>query len=148
MSKYKNRDQLGNTYALSVLLNLARLTSILEFACLAWCRTSEPMCSPSRSQSVQMNRALADRACSLMFSAIPSIFCYVISILFSASGSAGIVHTESTDSHTGASKSVPGGHDAHPLNGRSKSRPVKCPRTLVMVTEQEPQTPPKLKLNT
>lgn len=58
------------TYALSVLLNLALFTSILRLPSSAAVLTSEPMCSPSRSQSVQMNNDLANWACRLMFSAM------------------------------------------------------------------------------
>lgn len=61
------------THALSVLLNLARFTSIREFPDLAWFRTSEPMCSPSLSQSVQINSALLYLAWLRMFSAIGSL---------------------------------------------------------------------------
>jgi hypothetical protein len=64
-----------DTYALSVLLNLALFTSIREFPDLAWFRTSEPMCSPSRSQSVQINSALLYLAWLRMFSAIGSLSC-------------------------------------------------------------------------
>jgi hypothetical protein len=44
------------TCARSVLLNLALLTTILRFPLRASVTTSEPICSPSRSQSVQMNK--------------------------------------------------------------------------------------------
>lgn len=63
------------TYALSVLLNLARLTSIRALPFLAWLRTSEPMCSPSLSQSVQINSALLYLAWFRIFSAIGSFSC-------------------------------------------------------------------------
>lgn len=58
------------THALSVLLNLARLISMRALPAFAWLRTSDPMCSPSRSQSVQMNSALEYLAWLRMFSAI------------------------------------------------------------------------------
>ena len=45
------------TNALSVLLNLALLTSSERFPCKAAFLISAPMCSPSRSQSVHMKRA-------------------------------------------------------------------------------------------
>lgn len=47
------------THALSMLLNLARLTSRLGFALIATSLISEPICSPSRSQSVQIYSARA-----------------------------------------------------------------------------------------
>lgn len=47
------------THARSMLLNLALLTSIWLLPRLAALRISLPMCSPSRSQSVQMTRARA-----------------------------------------------------------------------------------------
>jgi hypothetical protein len=52
------KEGIRKTYALSVLLNLARLTSILALPKRACFLTSVPMCSPSRSQSVHMNSAL------------------------------------------------------------------------------------------
>lgn len=55
--------------------------------------------------------------------------------------------TSSTSSLTGASKSEPGGQEVQPLYWRSKSSAVKWPITLVIVTEQLPQAPPKLKSN-
>lgn len=61
------------TYALSILLNLALLMSKFGFPFKASVRTSVPICSPSRSQSVQMNRALAQRAWLLMLSAMASL---------------------------------------------------------------------------
>lgn len=67
------------THALSVLLNLARLTWIRVFPCFAWCRTSVPICSPSLSQSVQMNRALQSLAWSRMFLAIANLSCITVS---------------------------------------------------------------------
>lgn len=48
--------------------NFALLTSIFRFPCLAISRTSVPIYSPSRSQSVQINRALAPRASLIMLS--------------------------------------------------------------------------------
>lgn len=62
-------------YALSVLLNCALLTSSLAFPLWAACLTSAPMNSPSRSQSVQMNKALAQRACWAMLSAMALLSC-------------------------------------------------------------------------
>ena len=47
----------GATHALSMLLNLALLISNRGFPFLAALRISLPICSPSRSQSVQMTRA-------------------------------------------------------------------------------------------
>lgn len=58
------------TYALSTLLNLALLTSRFLFPLKASARTSPPICSPSRSQSVQMNKARACLASSRMLSDI------------------------------------------------------------------------------
>lgn len=55
------------TYTRSILLNLALFTSSLLFPFKAAARTSLPICSPSRSQSVQMKSALADRAWASMF---------------------------------------------------------------------------------
>ena len=42
-------------------------------------RTSLPMCSPSRSQSVQMNKILENLACCFMFSAMPFLSCPIVS---------------------------------------------------------------------
>lgn len=53
-----------------MLLNLALLTSSRGLIFKAISRISVPMCSPSRSQSVQMKRTWAERACSSMFVAI------------------------------------------------------------------------------
>lgn len=78
MSTTKSVLFLGTTYALSVLLNLARLVWILGFPFLAWWRTSLPMCSPSRSQSVQINKPLLYFAWSWIFSAIAR-FSYTLS---------------------------------------------------------------------
>lgn len=66
------------TYALSVLLNLALLTSIRALPRRACFLTSVPICSPSRSQSVQMNRALQYCACFLIFSAMLSLSCQLL----------------------------------------------------------------------
>lgn len=57
-------------YTLSVLLKLALLTSSLSLPSNAARRTSEPMCSPSRSQSVQIKSARESRACCFMLFAI------------------------------------------------------------------------------
>ena len=58
------------TYALSMLLNRALFTSRRPFPFNASVLTSLPMCSPSRSQSVQIKRALAPLAWVSMFDAI------------------------------------------------------------------------------
>jgi len=63
-------DYVKKTYALSMLLNLALQTSILGLTRRAISRISVPICSPSRSQSVQTKRTEAPRACVSMFRAI------------------------------------------------------------------------------
>ena len=68
------------TYALSVLLNLALLTSIRALPRRACFLTSVPICSPSRSQSVQINRALQYCACFLIFSAMLNLSCQFLVI--------------------------------------------------------------------
>ena len=67
------------THALSVLLNFARLTRIRAFPRRASFRTSVPICSPSLSQSVQINRALDRAACSSMFRATAFLSCAGVS---------------------------------------------------------------------
>ena len=67
------------TYALSILLNLALFTSSHLFPFNASVLTSLPMCSPSRSQSVHMKRALAPLAWDSIFLAIGCLsFKYVL----------------------------------------------------------------------
>lgn len=63
------------SYALSILLNLALLTSRRAFPFFAVSRISLPICSPSRSQSVQMHKALQYLACDWMLSAIALLSC-------------------------------------------------------------------------
>lgn len=58
-----------STHALSMLLKCARLTCNRRFTSRAMLRISAPIFSPSRSQSVHMNRISELRACRLMFSA-------------------------------------------------------------------------------
>jgi hypothetical protein len=81
--KKKSNDRLRGavnlTHALSVLLNFARLTSSLRLTIKACFRTSLPICSPSRSQSVQMNKILETRACSCMFFAMLCLSCSIFS---------------------------------------------------------------------
>ena len=71
-----------NPYALSMLLNLARLTSSRALPLSASVLTSPPMCSPSRSQSVQMNNALAPVAWALMLAAIALLSCKIVRVNF------------------------------------------------------------------
>lgn len=111
------------TYARSVLLNLALLTSIEALPAFACLRTSAPMCSPSRSQSVQINRARLYLAWFRMFSAMGNLSCKDVSE--QVKSSLGFNPTLSTSSLTGASNSDPGGQDCQPLYWRSKSRPVR-----------------------
>ena len=61
----------------SMLLNLALLTSRLLLTFNAMSRISVPMCSPSLSQSVQMNRPLAYLAWVSMFFAIDFLSCFL-----------------------------------------------------------------------
>lgn len=63
------------SHAFSVLLNLALLMTMRAFPSFACLRISVPICSPSRSQSVQIKRALHLRACSWMFFAIATLSC-------------------------------------------------------------------------
>jgi hypothetical protein len=66
---------IGKTYALAMLLNLALLTSRFGFCRRASDLTSPPMCSPSRSQSVQMNKARAPLALLKILSEIDFLSC-------------------------------------------------------------------------
>lgn len=67
----------AGAYAFSVLLNRALLIWRFALPFRASVLTSPPMCSPSRSQSVQIKRAMAPRACMVIFVAIAS-FSYEI----------------------------------------------------------------------
>jgi hypothetical protein len=62
----RNDEREGFAYALSMLLNRALQTSILGLAFMAMSRISVPICSPSRSQSVQMKSMLHCLACCSM----------------------------------------------------------------------------------
>ena len=76
----RQTQRTGNvTHALSVLLNFALLTSSLRLPMKACFRTSLPICSPSRSQSVQMNKILETRACFCMFFAMLFLSCSIFS---------------------------------------------------------------------
>jgi hypothetical protein len=55
------------TYLAMIALNLARLTTILGFTFLQTATISLPMCSPSRSQSVQIISKVAIRASAFRF---------------------------------------------------------------------------------
>lgn len=71
----------SDTDALSMLLKRALQTCILGFALNAISRISVPICSPSRSQSVQMNRMDAYLACASMLLATAFLSCERISQL-------------------------------------------------------------------
>lgn len=58
-----------------MLLNWALLTWMRGFPFTAEARISPPICSPSRSQSVQMKSALQYLACSSMFFATSFLSC-------------------------------------------------------------------------
>ena len=70
---------MGNTYARSMLLKRALQTCMFGFAFNAMSRISVPICSPSRSQSVQMNSIFAYRACASMLLATTFLSCESVS---------------------------------------------------------------------
>lgn len=75
-----------DTNSRSILLNLALLTLMLLLPFLAKLRTSVPMYSPSRSQSVHINKTFAPRASSWIFFAM-IFFCYNMVRMYCTEGS-------------------------------------------------------------
>jgi len=135
------------TYARSTLLNLARRTWIWRLPFLAASRISPPMCSPSRSQSVQITSTVARLACSSIF----------LAMFFLSWGSVATQHrghyvstrmgvlTSGMVVMMRASKRASGGGCSQFLKSGGNSAAVRWPLTAVMVTSEGPHGGPKSK---
>lgn len=77
-----------------MLLKRARQTCMFGFALSAMSRISVPICSPSRSQSVQIYKMDAYRACDVILLATAFLSCAMLETI-------------------GASNSADGGHECH-----------------------------------
>ena len=103
-----------STHCAIIALNRARLTVIVLRTSLHTLAISEPMCSPSRSQSVHIISICAPRISFLRFRLMSSFVSFTFVIV-------------------GASKSTKGSHAFQPYCAESKSCSSRWPATAVTV---------------